>query len=89
MKINASGTSLRFADSHGTQVPGINRVQIRLRNAATREYELVVKGRGLDLALLDKNHITVALETADASFVKTRTFHQANAQRRTIKIAER
>jgi len=89
MQVNGSGTNLRFSDARALTVPGINRVQIRLRNAATREYELLVKGKGLDLALLDKNHITLGLETADAAFVKTRTFSQPSAQRRTIKIAEK
>jgi len=88
MKINASATTLSFSDPKGLTVPGITRVQIRLRNAAQREYELVVKGKALDLALLDKNHIALGLETADAAFVKTRTFSQSSAKRRTIKIAE-
>lgn len=89
MRINASGTSLKFSDAHAALVPGISRVQIRLRNASRREYELAVKGKSLDLALLDRNHITLALETDTASFVKTRTYEQASAARRTIKITER
>jgi DNA-binding beta-propeller fold protein YncE len=89
MKVNSSGTSLGFNDPKGTLVAGITRVQIRVRNAATREFELIVKGKGLDLALLDKNHISIALETADAAFVKTRTFSQPSAKRRTIKVAEK
>ena len=48
-----------------------------------------VKGSNLDLSQLDKNHIAVALETSGASFVKTRTFKQANAARRSIKVVEK
>ena len=43
----------------------------------------------MDLALLDKNHIAIALETGDAAFVKTRTFQPSSARRTTIKVAER
>jgi DNA-binding beta-propeller fold protein YncE len=87
--INASGTMLKFSDPTAAIVPGLTRVQLRLRNPATREYELTVKGKGLDLALLDKNHISVGLETADAAFAKTRTFKQSTASRRSIKVSER
>lgn len=88
-KVNAAGTTLRFSDPKAQVVPGITRVQLLLRNAAAREYELTAKGKNLDLGLLDKNHISVALETDAAAFVKTRTFKQASKSRRTIKIAER
>ena len=47
-----------------------------------------MKGKNLDLGLLDKNHIAIALETADAAFVKTRTFQQSSAARTTIKVVE-
>jgi hypothetical protein len=87
--VNGSGTVARFRDPLGQVVPGITSVLIKRKNAATREYELVLKGKNLDLALLDKNHIAIALETGDAAFVKTRTFQQANATRNSIKVVER
>ena len=64
-------------------------MSIQLRDAATREYDLHVKGKDVDLTTLDKNHIAVALETDAAAFVKTRTFRQSNAKRTNIKVVER
>lgn len=87
--LNGSGTVARFRDPQGLAVPGITALSIKRKNPATREYELLVKGKNLDLGLLDKNHIAIALETADAAFVKTRTFQQSSAARTTIKVVER
>jgi hypothetical protein len=88
--VNAGGTIARFRDPEGQIAPGITGLALKLRNAATREYELQVKGKRMDLALLDKNHIALALETDEAAFVKTRTFKQSGgAKRTTIKVVER
>jgi hypothetical protein len=89
MTVNAAGTVARFRDNQGTIVPGITGLAIKRRNAATREYELQVKGKNMDLSMLDKNHIAIALETDGAAFVKTRTFQQSNAKRTTLKVVER
>jgi DNA-binding beta-propeller fold protein YncE len=86
--VNPVGTVARFRDTAGTIAPGITGVTIKLRNAASRLYELQVKGKGADLSMLDKNHIAIALETDTAAFVKTRTFQQTGG-RRSIKVVER
>ena len=85
---NPSGTAVLFRDPQGSVVQGITALTIRLRNPVTREYELLVKGKNLDLALLDKNHISIALETDAAAFVKTRTFRQPSPSRTIIKVVE-
>jgi DNA-binding beta-propeller fold protein YncE len=87
--VNARGTVARFRDPSGAIAPGITGVTVKLRDAGTREYDLQVQGKNIDLSLLDKNHIAIALETDDAAFVKTRTFKQSSAKRTIIKVAER
>jgi hypothetical protein len=86
--VNPRATTAQFRDPQGLIAAGITAVKIKLRDAATREYDLHVKGDGVDLALLDKNHIAIALETAEAAFVKTRTF-RPNRKRTSIKVVER
>jgi hypothetical protein len=86
--VNPRGTTAQFSDSAGLIAPGITGVKIKLRDAATQEYDLHVKGDGADLELLDKDHIAIALETDEAAFVKTRTF-RPNAKRTNIKVVER
>jgi DNA-binding beta-propeller fold protein YncE len=88
MVLNGSGTVARFRDPQGLIAPGVTALAIKLRNAAAREYELQVKGKNMDLSLLDKNHIALALETGTAAFVKTRTF-RPNARRTVVKVVER
>lgn len=89
MTVNAAGTLARFRDPQGVVVPGITGLTIKRRNAVTREYELQVKGKRMDLSMLDKDHIAIALETDGAAFVKTRTFQQSNAKRTALKVVER
>ena len=47
-----------------------------------------VKGKGVDLSTLDKNHITLAVEIGDDAFVKTRTFEQ-NSKRSKLQVREK
>ena len=89
MTVNSAGTTARFRDSQGLIAPGITGLSVKLRNAATREYELQVKGKNMDLSQLDKNHIAIAFETDTAAFVKTRTFQQSSAKRTSLKVVER
>jgi DNA-binding beta-propeller fold protein YncE len=84
IRVNPAGTSATF------RAPGpIRSLTVRLRNPATREYEVKIKGSGVDLELLDKNHITVALELGDEAFARTRTFSQRSPARRSIRVVER
>jgi YVTN family beta-propeller protein len=85
VQVSSSGTRAKFRDRDGP----IRSLSVRLRNPVTRQYDVKIKGAALDLALLDKNHITVALELGDEAFVRTRTFTQSNASRRIIRIVER
>jgi hypothetical protein len=85
LRVNAAGTSALFRDRTGP----IRSLTVRLRNAAAREYDVKLKGSGVDLELLDKNHVTVALELGDEAFVRTRTFTQGTPARRSISVRER
>jgi hypothetical protein len=87
--VNGSGTVARFRDPSGLIAGGITTVVVKRRNALTQEYEVILKGKNLDLSMLDKNHIAIALETGDAAFVKTRTFQQSGATRTALKVVER
>ena len=86
MVVNNSGTAARFSDPKGLIAGGITGLLVKRR--AGGEYELQVKGKGMDLSSLDKNHIQIAFETDTAAFVKTRTF-QANAKRTALKVVEK
>ncbi len=89
MAASGGGTTFVFSDKTLLEVPGIRKLRIRLRDADVREYEVSVSGKRLDLSLLDKDHITVALEVGDDAFVKTRTFAPTNAARSAVRIKER
>jgi hypothetical protein len=89
MTASGGGSSFTFKDKTLLEVPGIRKVRIRLREPSVREYEITVSGKRLDLDLLDKNHIMVALEVGDDAFVRTRTFTQTNAARAAVRIKER
>jgi hypothetical protein len=56
MVVNNSGTTARFSDPKGLVASGITALLVK-RRAATGEFELQVKGKGMDLSSLDKNHI--------------------------------
>jgi DNA-binding beta-propeller fold protein YncE len=88
VRANAAGTAFVFSDRTLAVAPGIKKVLVRLRDPATRRYEILLQGKDVDLSLLDKNHITLALEVGDDAFVKTRTFTQTSS-RSAIRIAER
>ncbi len=88
MVVNNSGTTARFSDPKGLVASGITALLVK-RRAATGEFELQVKGKGMDLSSLDKNHIQVAFETDTAAFVKTRTFQQSSAKRTALKVVEK
>jgi len=88
MVVNNSGTTARFSDPKGLVASGITGLLVK-RRAATGDFELQVKGKGLDLSSLDKNHIQIALETDTAAFVRTRTFQQSNAKRTALKVVEK
>jgi hypothetical protein len=87
MVVNSSGTTARFSDPKGLVAGGITGLLVKRRS--TGEYELQVKGKGMDLSSLDKNHIQVAFETDTAAFVKTRTFQQSSAKRTALKVVEK
>jgi hypothetical protein len=89
MTANATGTRFVFTDPTRLEVPGIRTVLLRLRSAATREWEIQVRGTRIDLSALDKNHITIGVEVGDDAFVKTRTFKQPTPTRTIIKVVER
>jgi hypothetical protein len=89
MVAGPSGTTFTFSDASGTEVPGLRKVTIRLKRAALREWEVVVKGKRMDLSQLDKNHITVALAVGNDSFVKTRTFTPTGTGRTVVRLRER
>jgi len=85
IQVNPAGTTASFRSRTGP----IRSLSVRLRNPATREYDVKVKGTGVELELLDKNAITVALELGDEAFVRTRTFSQGTPARRSISVRER
>jgi hypothetical protein len=87
MVVNSSGTTARFSDPKGLVAGGITALLVKRR--PTGEFELQVKGKGMDLSSLDKNHIQVAFETDTAAFVKTRTFQQSSAKRTALKVVEK
>jgi flagellar basal body rod protein FlgF len=63
-------------------------VTIRSLAGEPGQWRVTIKGRNADLSVLDKNHITVALEVGDDAFVRTRTF-RANAMRTALAVSER
>jgi len=85
---NSKQTRFSFKDKTGTIAPGIRQLRLKQSKSNPNDYTLQVKGQGMDLSTLDKNHITVALEIGDDAFVKTRTF-SANSKRSKIQVKEK
>ena len=85
---NPKGTRLSFKDKTGTIAQGIRKVKLKQSKTDPREYVIQVKAKDIDLATLDKNHISVSVEIGDDAFVKTRTF-KANSKRSTIQVKEK
>ncbi len=82
----ANGSETRFVAQD--PVPGIRRMTLRLLASEPGQWRVTIKGRNAEVSLLDKNHITVALEIGDDAFVRTRTF-RANAMRTALVVSER
>ena len=72
----------------GTVAQGIQKVKLKQSKTDPSEYVVQVKAKDIDLATLDKNHISVAVEIGDDAFVKTRTF-KANSKRSKIQVKEK
>jgi hypothetical protein len=71
--MRANGSETRFKLMDPAAVPGLRRLVLKRRGVA--DIQVSAAGKTLELATLDKDHITVAVEIGDDAFVKTRTFN--------------
>jgi len=69
-------------------VAGIDRLILKQRGGDPHNWQVIISSRTSELALLDKNHITVGLEVGDDAFVRSRTFREGGG-RRSLKLKER